>query len=46
MMKYIKRLFCKHDFCFHKRLYGDEINAHGGKRNEYICRKCGAYKWN
>lgn len=44
-MKLIKALFCKHDYVFIRRIYGDEINAHDGKRNEYRCKKCGIYTW-
>ena len=38
-------LFCRHNYKFVRRLYGDEINIHNGKRNEYICEKCGKYKY-
>ena len=41
-MKLIKKLFCHHDWRFVCKLYGDEINAHDGKRYEYVCTKCGA----
>lgn len=42
---FLKRLFCRHKYKFVRKLYGDEINAHDGKRYEYICVKCGANKW-
>lgn len=49
MFEIIKRIiriaFCKHEYYYSRRLYGDEINAHNGKRDEYVCKKCGAYKW-
>lgn len=45
MFKHLRRIFCKHDFVFVRKLYGDEINEHSGRRDEYICKKCGAYKW-
>ena len=45
IIKIIKMLFCHHKFKFVRKLYGDEINAHNGKRNEYVCEKCGMYKW-
>ena len=45
MTKIIKMLFCRHNYKFVRRLYGDEINIHNGKRNEYICEKCGMYKY-
>lgn len=41
----IRMQFCHHQYQFVRRLYGDEINAHGGKRNEYVCVRCGMYKW-
>ena len=44
-MKYLKRIFCKHEYIFIRKLYGDEINDHNGKRYEYKCSKCGAYEW-
>ena len=44
-MGILKRLFCHHGYVFNRMLYGDEINAHNGKRKEYRCRKCGCYKW-
>lgn len=45
MIKILKMLFCKHRYEFVRNLYGDEINYHNGKRNEYRCVKCGVYKW-
>ena len=44
-MALFKKLFCKHEYVFVRMLYGDEINAHNGKRHEYRCKKCGIYKW-
>lgn len=44
-MKILKKIFCRHDFIYIRKLYGDEINLHDGKRNEYRCKKCGIYKW-
>ena len=44
-MKILKKIFCRHDFIYIRKLYGDEINLHNGKRNEYRCKKCGIYKW-
>lgn len=45
MIRIIKMLFCNHEYKFVRKLYADEINAHNGKRNEYVCVKCGMYKW-
>lgn len=45
MIKILKMLFCRHKFKFVRKLYGDEINVHDGKRDEYVCEKCGMYKW-
>lgn len=44
-MNILKMLICRHDFVFVRKLYGDEINAHNGKRLEYVCSKCGCYTW-
>ena len=38
----IKYLFCKHDYVFHRNLYGDESIAANG-RSLWYCSKCG--KW-
>lgn len=45
VMKILKRIFCRHRYEYIRALYGDEINAHNGKRKEYLCKKCGVYKW-
>ena len=45
MIRIIKMLFCNHKYKFVRKLHGDEINAHNGKRDEYVCEKCGMYKW-
>lgn len=42
-MKFIKRLFCKHEYEFVRNIYGDEINMVGGRRSWWRCKKCG--KW-
>lgn len=44
-MKILKMIFCRHKYKYNRKLYGDEINIHNGKRNEYRCEKCGVYKW-
>ena len=44
-MKLLKMLFCHHQYEYIKTLYGDEINAHNGKRKECRCKKCGCYEW-
>lgn len=44
-MRLLKTLFCRHDYVFVRRLYGDEIIWHNWKRDEYRCSKCGVYKW-
>ncbi len=44
-MKILKKIFCRHKYEYVKKLYGDEINTHNGKRIEYRCEKCGMYKW-
>ena len=40
MMKWIKRLFCEHEYEFVRNIYGDEINACGGYRSIWKCKKC------
>lgn len=44
-MKLIEMAMCRHSYEFQRKLYGDEINIHDGKRFEYKCSKCGKYKW-
>lgn len=43
MIAFLKRLFCVHEPVWERNIYGDEINAVGGKRSWFRCRKCG--KW-
>ena len=43
-MGLIKRLFCEHEWEFDRNIYGDEINAAGGRRSWWRCPKCGAYR--
>lgn len=46
MRRFIARLFCRHTYDHWLRnIYGDEINSVGGKRSEWQCSKCGAYKY-
>ena len=45
MMKWIKRLFCKHEYEFLRNIYGDEINWCGGYRSIWRCKKCGALEY-
>lgn len=45
VMKILTMIFCRHEYEHIRKLYGDEINAHNGNRNEYRCRKCGMLKW-
>lgn len=45
IMKILRMIFCHHEYEYSRMLYGDEINAHNGKRKEYRCRKCGMLKW-
>ena len=44
-MKWIKRLFCKHEYEFLRNIYGDEINYCGGYRSIWRCKKCGALEY-
>lgn len=41
MIKFIKRLFCKHNYKFVRNIYGDEVRYLGWKRSEWKCSKCG-----
>jgi len=44
-MKKLKMILCHHKYEYIRKIYGDEINTHNGKRTEYRCVKCGVYKW-
>ena len=45
MMKWIKSLFCEHEYEFARNIYGDEINACGGYRSIWKCKKCGKIEY-
>jgi hypothetical protein len=38
----IRRLMCRHEFCFARNIYGDEINIVNA-RSWWACARCG--KW-
>lgn len=43
-MNWLRRLFCRHqgsNHAFVRNLYGDQINAWGGKRSVWRCARCG-----
>ena len=40
-MRFLKRLFCKHDLSFVRNIYGDEIRNYDWKRSIWKCNKCG-----
>ena len=40
----IGRLLCRHEWVWVRNIHGDEINAAGGKRSWWRCRKCGKFK--
>ena len=44
-MKWIKSLFCEHEYEFVRNIYGDEINACGGYRSIWKCKKCGKIEY-
>ena len=44
-MKIMRKLFCNHIWREVRYLHGDEIIAHDYKRHEYVCIRCGKYKW-
>ena len=37
----IKSTFCHHEWEWVRNIYGDEINAVGGRRSWWRCKKCG-----
>lgn len=41
-MKWIKRLFCKHEYEFLCNIYGDEVIWCNWHRSVWRCKKCGA----
>ena len=45
MIKWVKRLFCEHEYEFVRNIYGDEINACGGYRSIWKCKKCGKIEY-
>lgn len=45
MMKWIKSLFCEHEYEFVRNIYGDEINACEGYRSIWKCKKCGKIEY-
>ncbi len=44
-MTFLGRLFCKHEYVFVRNIYGDEINAKGGMRSVWRCKKCGCIQY-
>lgn len=40
-MRFLKRLFCRHQYVFKRNIYGDEIIAWGWKRSVWKCEQCG-----
>ena len=44
MFALIKRWTCKHEFTHLRNIYGDEINAAGGMRSWWKCKRCGKYE--
>jgi hypothetical protein len=40
VFKFLRRLFCQHDWSFAGNLYGDQIIEWGGKRSVWTCVKC------
>jgi hypothetical protein len=45
MFRFIKRLFCKHEFEFVRNIHADEINWCGGHRSIWKCKKCGCIEY-
>lgn len=40
-MKFIRQLFCSHEYRCTRLIGGDELNSNGLKRSEWTCKKCG-----
>ena len=40
-MRFLKRLFCKHDYVFVRNIHGDEIIEYEWKRSIWKCQLCG-----
>ena len=45
MIKWVKRLFCEHEYEFVRNIYGDEINVCEGYRSIWKCKKCGKIEY-
>lgn len=45
MFKFIKQLFCKHNYEWVRNIYGDEIIDAGYHRSVWKCSKCGNIKY-
>lgn len=45
MSKFIKRLFCRHNYEHVRNIYGDEIIEVGWYRSVWKCAKCGEVKY-
>lgn len=41
ILKFLRSLFCAHEFKFVRNIYGDEIISWGYKRSIWCCSKCG-----
>lgn len=45
MIKFFKRIFCRHSYEHKRIVYGDEIIDLGWRRSVWICSKCGKMKY-
>jgi hypothetical protein len=45
IIKFLKSLFCRHEFTFWRNVYGDEIIMLGWKRSVWRCEKCGRFQY-
>lgn len=45
MIKFFKRLFCRHSYEHVRNIYGDEIIDAGYYRSVWTCPKCGEVKY-
>lgn len=43
--KFFKKYWCDHDWEFDSNIYGDQINACGGYRSIWKCKKCGKIEY-
>jgi hypothetical protein len=43
LFSFFKQMFCRHEWRFHRNVYGDEIMHRSFNRSEWCCSKCGRW---